>query len=279
MKRNILSTLGLTAFFAVAIFGISTMTDSGTTSAYAFTGGSPGGRTNSPTDGSNCTACHAGTINSGSGFASISSDVLVSGYVPGQTYTITGMVEQGAINKFGFEITAEDNAGNKVGTAILTDAARTKFVNSNNGVSHTAAGTTPSSLNTSVWSFDWTAPAAGTGDVTFYGAFNATNSASNTASDQVYTRTLTISEDLSTGLADVVNESSFNLYPNPVKTSFNISSDKVVEKVSIFNLQGQQIQDVNQTRNFINVENLPAGMYVVNVEIDGKVLSKKIIKE
>ena len=84
MKRNILSTLGLTAVFAVSIFTISSIADSGTTSAYANTGGSPGGKTNSPTDGASCTQCHSGTINSGPAFTNISSNVAVSGYVPGQ---------------------------------------------------------------------------------------------------------------------------------------------------------------------------------------------------
>jgi hypothetical protein len=279
MKRNILSTLGLTAVFAVSIFTISSIADSGTTSAYANTGGSPGGKTNSPTDGSSCTQCHSGTINSGSAFTSISSNVAVSGYVPGQTYTITGSIEQGAINKFGFEITAEDNSGSKVGTSILTDATRTKFVNSNNGVSHTTSGTTPSSLNTSVWSFDWTAPSVGTGDVTFYGAFNAVNSNSSTSGDQVYTKTLTISEDISTGLAENVNDASFNIYPNPVVSSFQITSNTSVDRVTVFNVQGQQMTDLTQVENKVNMENLASGIYVVNIETNGQVISKKIIKE
>jgi hypothetical protein len=279
MKRNILSTLGLTAVFAVSIFSISSIADSGTTSAYANTGGSPGGKTNSPTDGLNCTQCHSGTINSGPAFANISSNVAVSGYVPGQTYTITGSIEQGGINKFGFEITAEDNSGSKVGASILTDAARTKFVNSNNGVSHTASGTTPSSLNTSVWSFDWTAPSVGTGDVTFYGAFNAVNSNGGTSGDQVYTKTLTISEDISTGLAENVSDASFNIYPNPVVSSFQITSNTSVDRVTVFNVQGQQMTDLTQVENKVNMENLASGIYVVNIETNGQVISKKIIKE
>ena len=279
MIRNVLSTLGLTAFFALAIIGISALTETGTTSAYAFSNGSPGGRTNSPADALNCTQCHSGTINSGPGFSNISSTIPVSGYVPGQTYTITGLVEQGAINKFGFEITAEDNSSSKVGTLIITDAARTKFVNANNGVSHTSSGTTPTSLNTNTWSFDWTAPLAGTGDVTFYGAFNAVNSNSSTSGDNVYSNTLVITEDVSTGLASLENESSFSIYPNPVKSTFQISTDKDVESVNVFNVQGKQMNDLTKSDNKVNIENLPSGMYVVNVVIDGKVISKKIIKE
>ena len=91
--------------------------------------------------------------------------------MPGQTYTITGVVSQNSINKFGFEITAEKDLDNsKVGTLIITDGTRTKFVNSNNAVTHKSGGTSGSNSNS--WSFDWVAPLSGSGDVTFYGAFN-----------------------------------------------------------------------------------------------------------
>ena len=68
--------------------------------------GSPGGKTNSPLDGSNCTSCHAGTINSGPGNINITSDVPVNGYTPGETYTITtSMSEIGPfINAFLWKI-------------------------------------------------------------------------------------------------------------------------------------------------------------------------------
>ena len=58
MKKNILTSIGLTAFFAVAIVSLNVVSDSGTTSVYANSGGSPGGKTSSPGDVSNCTQCH-----------------------------------------------------------------------------------------------------------------------------------------------------------------------------------------------------------------------------
>ena len=92
MKKNILSTIGLTAFFATAIIIASSLGNEGTHSVYAYTGGSPGQKTGSPGDGStsNCTGCHTGTINSGNGTGAITAKGLAGGYVPGQTYTITG---------------------------------------------------------------------------------------------------------------------------------------------------------------------------------------------
>ena len=109
MKKNILATIGLSIFFGLSILMISSLTPNSTYSAYANGGGSPGSRTNSPGDLGNCTGCHSGTINTGPGVASITAPSLAAGYVPGQTYTITGSITQSAINKFGFEITAERN--------------------------------------------------------------------------------------------------------------------------------------------------------------------------
>ena len=71
--------------------------------------GSPGGKTNSPGDGQNCTACHSTfALNSGSGVTSIATNIPISGYIPGSTYIITTTITQTSIIKFGFELTAED---------------------------------------------------------------------------------------------------------------------------------------------------------------------------
>jgi hypothetical protein len=280
MKKNIRSTLGLTAFFAFAILGISTFTEQGTTAVYASSGGSPGGHTNSPADGSSCVTCHSGTINSGTGISGIQAADLASGYVPGQTYTITLGFGEISKNKFGIEITSEKDADNsKVGTFVITDAARTLFVNANMAVSHTSAGTAAITTNATSWSVDWTAPAAGTGAVTFYAAFNAVNANGNQNGDQVYSATFPVVEKLPTQLAENVKQNTFSLYPNPMKNSFEISANEEVEKITVYDLQGKQVLNLAQGTTKVNVEHLPAGMYFVNVAIAGRISSQKIIKE
>ena len=101
--------------------------------------GSPGGKAGSPTDGVSCTQCH----NAGSGTgATITTNIPSTGYVPGTTYTITATVAQTGINKFGFEITAEKNAGGaKTGTFFVTNSTQTKLVNSNTAITHKPTGT------------------------------------------------------------------------------------------------------------------------------------------
>ncbi len=123
---------------------------------YSYSGGSPGGKTGSVGDEANtCTDCHTGTSAGQIGW--ISSNIPEAGYTPGETYSITATGTHEGVVKFGFELTAENVGGDKLGGFMITDADRTKFTNANNAVTHTQAGNAPNgSMNT--WSVDWTAP-------------------------------------------------------------------------------------------------------------------------
>jgi hypothetical protein len=286
MKRNTRASIGLIAFFTVVIVLLNTVSDSGVTSVYASSGGSDGGMTNSPGDiaslapgVANCTSCHSTSpLNSGSGTTSITSTVLSSGYVPGQTYTITGTVSEVGISSFGFEITAEKDADDsKTGTLIVTNTTNTKIVGGT-AVTQKPVGVT--GVGSKSWAFNWTAPVAGTGDVTFYGAFNAGNSNGAAAGDYIYTATpLSVSEDLSVGLVENLNAVTILIFPNPVKTSFEISTTKKIDDLVIYNLVGKRMINVRQDVNSFDTSALDAGIYFVQIKSEGKVMIKKIIKE
>jgi len=159
---------------------------------YSYSGGSPGGKTGSIGDGgSTCTDCHAGTATFNPGW--ITTNIPEEGFTPGETYTITATGTHSGVVKFGFELTTEDDAGNKVGTLAITDASRSKFANGNNAVTHTAAGNAPSG-NTNTWSMDWTAPEDVEGAIWFYAAFNAANGNGNTGGDIIYTSSYSVTE-------------------------------------------------------------------------------------
>ena len=134
-------------------------------------GGSPGAKTGSPGDNSdNCTFCHLDNdVIAKSNL--ISSNIPNSGYVPGTTYTITINASHSGSKRFGFEITAERNSFEKIGTFKLINDELTQFTNDSSAVTHTFKGTI---ANDSIsWKFNWLAPEAGFGDVTFYLAVNS----------------------------------------------------------------------------------------------------------
>lgn len=278
MKKNILATIGLSIFFGLSILMISSLTPNSTYSAYANGGGSPGSRTNSPGDLGNCTGCHSGTINTGPGVASITAPSLATGYVPGQTYTITGSITQSAINKFGFEITAERNLNNsKTGTFLITNATRTRLILGNTGVTHKLAGT--SGVGTNSWSFNWTAPVAGTGIVTFYGAFNSTNSGQNTSGDMIYTTSLTVMENTTVGVGENSSEIGVNVYPNPANNYVHISSNEKIDQIEIYNLRGKKMADFSGIDDEINIEKLPAGIYFIQIKSNTESYVKRLVKK
>lgn len=185
---------------------------------YSYNSGSPGGKTGSTGDnGTTCTQCHAGTAVAQTNW--ITSDIPSDGYTPGETYTITVTGTHSGVAKMGFEVTAENSFGNKKGTWTITESSRTKLTNSNNAVTHTSGGTAPNGDSNS-WDMDWTAPAAGTGNIKFNTAVNAANGNGSTSGDQIYTSLMTVME------AVVLNPEITDVNPN--KASQGWSGDVVI---------------------------------------------------
>ena len=105
-----------------------------------YESGPPAGVTGSPGDGNSCTACHGG----GAPTANlISSDIPVTGYIPGATYNVTATISHATFNKFGFQISPQTATGVQRGTLVVTDPVRTQLVNGTKYIMHKAAGTAP----------------------------------------------------------------------------------------------------------------------------------------
>ena len=111
-------------YFLIAIAGMFFLLTSGTENS----GGSQGGKTGSPGDGgATCTNCHSGTATAQEGW--ITSNIPAEGYTPGETYTITATGTHNGVGKFGFEVTAEDNADAKTGTFVITNSDESQLAN------------------------------------------------------------------------------------------------------------------------------------------------------
>jgi hypothetical protein len=161
--------------------------------------GSPGGKTGSPMDNSDCTSCHS-VVSTDISTTHIVSNIPSTGYVPGNTYTITSNLN--SFDESGFEITCEENTNStKTGIFFNTNASETQLVNNGNSITHTAAGS-----SSSTWSFDWEAPTIGTGDITFYGAFiTAGYPIGSNSGDFLTLSTLSVSESSTTDITETSN--------------------------------------------------------------------------
>lgn len=169
--------------------GAAALLTAGLPAALLFSSGPPDGRAAAPPDFTACNVCHTGTaLNGGDGSLAISG--LPAEYTPGATYTVTVTLEDPGQKRWGFELTAVDAAGAGAGTFVITDPVHTmrSVSGGREYVKQTSMGTFNGTVNGPVsWSFDWTAPAAGSGTVFFYAAGNAANGNGTTVGDVIYT--------------------------------------------------------------------------------------------
>ena len=275
-KKTIISSLAL----AVGTICISDLLSP----AHSNAGGPPSGKTGSPGDGSNCTGCHSGVATTSAGL--ITSNVPVTGYIPGNTYTITASIAVAGINKYGFEISPQGTTGTQKGTLVVTNATETKLVGTTaKYITHKSTGT--AGMGSKTWTFDWIAPAAGSGNAILYGAFNAANGNGTNSGDQIFLSSLLIQENLSTGISEMVNNSDhWVIYPNPCKEQLTISSilpENENYNLEIVDVTGKQMKVITNETPYqhqqIDMTDLPNGMYVLIIDSKKGRAVKKFIKE
>lgn len=270
MKKKIGITIGIIVALALCFQGFQKF-------AMSYDGGAPAGYANDPAGGNlNCNNCHAGTTTSVTGW--ITSNIPVTGYVPGTTYTITATSTGTGGNK-GFEISPQTSAGLFRGTLIA--GTGTGLTGSSHYIRSTGTGIT---TNPMVWTFTWTAPATGLGPVTFYGAF-----AIGAGTGTCYITSYTVNES-SVGIKETSSASDFSIYPNPVKDKFYmnyfVSSDSKVQ-ISVYTLDGKKVASLSDKKQpagtyseQFNVKDiLTKGVYIVELKINDKSTLEKISVE
>jgi hypothetical protein len=263
--------------------------------AYTNVSGAPAGRAASPFDagGATCNAsgCHT-SYPLGSRPGWITSNIPGSGYVAGQTYTMTATpVSSSSCVRFGFEITAQTSTGATAGTIIITNATTTKLTSPPNTrwITHTLTGTNAAATpGTKTWSFNWTAPVSGTGTVTFYGAFNRANNSGTSLQDSIFTSQLVVPEN-PTGFWDL-ESSDFLLHVYPVPASeyvlINIKlRNNLLPEIQLTDISGKVIRHIADAATSsaqeytydINIADLTTGIYFIRMIQDSAVTVRKIV--
>lgn len=248
---------------------------------HSSTSGAPAGKTGSPGDGFSCTQCHAGTATSQPNL--ITTNIPAGGYAPGFVYQISATTTFAGRTKFGFQVSPQNASGTKIGNLIATNTTATQTQTSGKYITHKSAGTAGSGTRT--WTFDWQAPVSGSGPVTFYGAFNCTNSLNNSSGDIVYLSNVTYQEDPSS-VAEYVNEVHFTLFPNPATTEINLLPETNENcTAEIFSIDGKKAMELqlNEVQAGVkipvDVSMLAPGIYFVRIHSDGKTGIQKFVKQ
>ncbi|PCJ85571.1 MAG: hypothetical protein COA57_07445 [Flavobacteriales bacterium] len=241
-------------------------------------GGAPAGYTGSPSDGLSCGSggCHGGGDIFKPGL--ITGDIPSSGYVPGDTFNISATVTQTATFKFGFQLSPQDASGNLQGELIATP--NTQLVSNGKYITHIFSSTSGTLQKT--WTFQWVAPAAGTGIVSFYAAFCAANNNNAVTGDLIHVSTLSVSEDVSTSIAESNNEVDLHVFPNPSNGVFELKMQNAksrIDKMEIYNTLGKLVlkSEIPNLDSQIDISDQPKGIYFLLVSLDGEKRVERLI--
>jgi Secretion system C-terminal sorting domain/Fibronectin type III domain len=75
--------------------------------------------------------------------------------------------------------------------------------------------------------------------------------------------------------------SNLHVYPNPAQNSISISNTTLIDSAVLYTITGQKVfsQPIANTEATLNVEKLPAGIYLLNLSSEGATKTLKVIKE
>jgi hypothetical protein len=160
---------------------------------------------------------------------------------------------------------------------------KTKLVGNNKYITYTAKGV--DGIDSLAWYFNWIAPAAGTGDVVFYGGFNS-NQDGHKGGDITHLSTLRVKESGTASVSNLTNNlNQVIVYPNPVTDILNINFElnkSTTSNIEILDLSGKQvtvIADENlkgMVSKQINTTEFKSGIYFVKIQTENETVTKKI---
>lgn len=82
-------------------------------------------------------------------------------------------------------------------------------------------------------------------------------------------------EDQTASTEDFAN-ATVSLYPNPASDSFRLNTSENAE-IAIYDLSGRIIKTISYNNQAISIEGLKAGVYLVQIEMEGKTTTQKLI--
>jgi hypothetical protein len=69
------------------------------------------------------------------------------------------------------------------------------------------------------------------------------------------------------------------IYPNPTNGVVNIESETSINKITVFNIQGNELL-VEHSKNNLDLSNFLTGIYFIKIEDNkGEIIVKRLIKE
>jgi hypothetical protein len=236
-----------------------------------------------------------------------SAGVATTHYIAGGTYTvkITGTnTTTNSLPKYGFQVSCIKDT---VAQATPVNAGTFATTGLPSGVQHTppratyfvcdliehstplspTSGTGGSGTVYST-SFQWTAPAAGTGPISFWAALNAVNGDNTVNGDYWNTTKLVILERQAvSAVASLSNTINVSAFPNPVSNLLHLSLTNVEQgecTIKIFSIDGRIVTDraLTVTKGQpveVNTSSWAPGLYEVVIEQNGGRQLIQVVKQ
>jgi hypothetical protein len=243
--------------------------------------GGAGNRTGSGGTTANCSTggCHA--ANTGSTTAAVFIAELatpttpVTSYVPGHAYKVNigASNTSGALSRFGFQVSCVKASSTNMQEGTFAVGSTPNIALRTSGGLSIMEHTAPiAAIATGIYgvSFDWTAPAAGTGSVKFFGIVNVVNNDNTTGGDQPNVATATITE-ATTSVGNVKQHIALSAYPSPVANTLQLDIKEAGNKTyaaTIFDMAGRTMKTFTVSaggKASVDVSSFSAGHYTISV--------------
>ncbi|MFD2824053.1 choice-of-anchor V domain-containing protein [Lacinutrix iliipiscaria] len=266
MKKNYSFYLSL---LGIPVFAILFLSFGAGQNAFYVSGSPSDIAENSPGD---CTFCHTGNpVITDSPTITLT---VPSDYDLNTTYNITVASGSGA-SRQGFQMSAEDGSGNKVGD-FRDDGTNSQVFDLGRGeaITHTGSG----AFN-QPWSFEWTSPASDVGPVTFYVALNESNIDFNSTGDQIHLKQSSATLSVDTAIFE-----NLKVYPNPSQDMVTIDLPSQLEgntNITVYDFLGKQIlsKELNTISNTVDVSAWQSGVYLMQLTNEKAAITKRFVKQ
>lgn len=211
----------------------------------SFSGGPAGSGRNQTgaLSSNNCSQCHSDNNNFNSSSTIQVTDAggnVVTSYDPGVTYTVTFSLAATGASGYGMQMLILDAGNASVGTLSSSSSnAKTTSLAGRVYFEHNARSTS------NIFTASWTAPAAGTGNVTMYGSGMAVNGNGGTSGDDpTPSITVSLTESGTINVNTIEDQANqFNIFPVPNNGTFSIENKQndAIEYVRILTLTGAEV--------------------------------------
>ncbi|MFK7783586.1 MAG: choice-of-anchor V domain-containing protein, partial [Crocinitomicaceae bacterium] len=269
-RYSLIAFLAVISLFLISAgFSTSTKEVEAFNPAPPFSGGAGNGglgdRTGSPLSSATCSQCHAGVLFNTNVLLDVYDPVAgasVTSYVPGTSYEVTFIVS-GTANGYGFQGTALTSTNAAGGTFSMPSGGQIVTIAGRPYLEHSGGSSV-----SGVFQTIWTAPASGSGTITFYGIGLGVNANGGTSGDHV-------SLPFSQSLTEVI-PTSIDYPGTPFCGNDGVQMPVEISPQSGASYSSSQGLVIDPSSGFIDVATSTAGTYTIDYNYPGGSASTSI---